>query len=344
MPDIEIRREGRAGRITLHRPQALNALTRRMCREIDDALTAWRDEDGVHIVVIDAEGTRAFCAGGDIARIHDAARAGDFDAGRAFWADEYRMNARLKTYPKPVVALMQGFVMGGGVGLGCHASHRVVGDSTRMAMPECGIGLIPDVGGTLLLSAAPGRLGEYLGLTGARMSAGDAITAGFADYYLPETDWPTLLRTLCDAGGTAALPAREPPAPALPQAAIDRAFSAESVSAIAARLDSEGGDFASGARKALGEGSPLSMACTLAAIRAQRGDDDIHAALRREFRFTWRSMDKGDFLEGVRARIIDKDRAPRWRHAGPEDVTDAEVAAMLAPLGEDELTFERVTP
>src|SRR6056297_2638543 len=184
--EIHIRREGRAGRITLTRPKAMNALSYDMCLAIEDALDNWATDDSVDLLMIDAEGDRAFCAGGDIQKLYQTGRAGDFAYGRRFWRDEYRMNARLAEYPKPVVSLMQGFTMGGGVGVGCHDSHRVVGASTRIAMPECGIGLIPDVGGTRLLANAPGRLGEFIGLTGHRLGPGDAIVAGFADHYLPE--------------------------------------------------------------------------------------------------------------------------------------------------------------
>jgi enoyl-CoA hydratase len=162
MSDIDIRIEGRAGRITLNRPKALNALTYEMCLAVDAALRAWADDPAVDLVLIDAEG-RAFCAGGDIAEMYATGTAGDFDYGRRFWRDEYRMNARIAEYPKPVVALMQGYTMGGGVGLGCHASHRVVGETSRIAMPECSIGLVPDVGGSLLLRRAPGAFGIWAG-------------------------------------------------------------------------------------------------------------------------------------------------------------------------------------
>ena len=164
--EIHIRKEGRAGRITLDRPKALNALTYDMALAIGAALDQWRDDGAVDLVIIDALGDKAFCAGGDIQKLYDTGRAGDFAYGRRFWADEYRLNARIAEYPKPYVALMQGFVMGGGVGISCHGSHRIVCASTRIAMPECGIGLVPDVGGSLLLARAPGRLGEYVGCTG----------------------------------------------------------------------------------------------------------------------------------------------------------------------------------
>ncbi|RMD91318.1 MAG: enoyl-CoA hydratase/isomerase family protein, partial [Alphaproteobacteria bacterium] len=164
--EILIRKEGRAGRITLNRPEALNALTWPMVTAIEQALDAWADDDELALIVIDGAGERAFCAGGDIAELYRTGRAGDYDYGRRFWRDEYRMNAKLFHFPKPVVTFLHGFVMGGGVGVGCHGSHRIVCEGSVVAMPECGIGLVPDVGGSLILARAPGRLGEYLGTTG----------------------------------------------------------------------------------------------------------------------------------------------------------------------------------
>ena len=207
MSDIWIRAEGRAGRITLQRPKALNALTYDMVLEIERALDAWRADDAVKLVLIDAKGEKAFCAGGDIAEMYASGTAGNFDYGRQFWRDEYRLNAKLFEYPKPVVSLLQGFTMGGGVGVGCHGSHRIVGESSQIAMPECGIGLVPDVGGSLMLALCPGHLGEYLGITAFRMNAADAIFAGFADHYVPQTNWATLTETLCANGDIKAIEA-----------------------------------------------------------------------------------------------------------------------------------------
>ena len=339
MSDIHIRVEGQAGRITLQRPQALNAVTEAMMADLEQAIDAWRDDLAVALVIIDAEGDKAFCAGGDIADLYAAGRAGDFAFGRRFWRDEYRLNAKLAEYPKPIVTFLQGFTMGGGVGIGCHASHRVVGDSSRIAMPECGIGLIPDVGGSLILAKAPGRLGEYLGLTGARIGPGDAIHVGFADHYMPEATWPEAIATLCATGDPATLPTQPAPAPTLDQPAIDRFFAADTLSAIAEALTADGSDFAKTALKALHRNSPLSMAATLHLLPRIRAHPTIHEALRQEYRFTWRASEDGDFLEGIRAQIIDKDRSPRWRH-DLNSVTAAEAAAMLAPLGENDLTWE----
>ena len=185
VPDIYVRRDGSAGRITLNRPEALNALTYDMCLAIEKALDEWREEPGVRLAIIEGEGERAFCSGGDIAEMYKAGTAGDYEYGRRFWRDEYRLNAKIAEWPKPVVSFLQGYTMGGGVGVGCHGSHRVVCESSRIAMPECGIGLVPDVGGSLILARAPGRLGEYLATTAARMGPADAIAAGFADMFVP---------------------------------------------------------------------------------------------------------------------------------------------------------------
>jgi enoyl-CoA hydratase len=335
-PEILIRTEGRAGRLTLNRPQALNALTHAQCLATLDALAAWRDDPAIDLILLDGAGPRAFCSGGDIAQVWAEGRAGNFAMGRDFWRDEYRMNVTLARYPKPIVSFLHGFVMGGGVGYGCHNSHRIAGESLQLAMPECGIGLIPDVGGTWLLSRAPGAMGLYLGLTAARMGPGDAIAAGFADAFVPEAGWDALKTRLCATGDIATLPRH--PAPAAPladrQPLIDRLFAGPAIPDILAALAADDSDLAQGALKAMRRNSPLSMACTLALLRPAPAT--MIAAIRQEFRWVWRSMEQGDFLEGVRAQIIDKDRNPRWQHARPDDVTAAEVAAMLAPLGADD--------
>ncbi|MFN7003215.1 MAG: enoyl-CoA hydratase/isomerase family protein [Roseinatronobacter sp.] len=342
MGDVHVRIEGRAGRITLTRPKALNALSYEMCLAIDAALIDWARDDLVALVLIDAEGDKAFCAGGDIAAIYNAGIQGDYSPARDFWRDEYRMNARIAEYPKPIVSFMQGFVMGGGVGLGCHASHRIVGATSQIAMPECGIGLVPDVGGTLLLARAPGQLGVYLGLTGARMGAADAIRAGFADLFLPEADWEGAKSALVASGDVSALTGGPAPEPQLGAKAplVDAAFAQDSVAAIVARLGTEDSDFARKTLATLRRNSPLAMACTLAMLRKLGRDSTIRQALVQEFRGTCRSLEQGDFLEGIRAAIIDKDKSPRWRHEGLDTVPQHEVAAILAPLGADELTFE----
>ena len=333
MTELNIRRAGRAGRITLTRPQVLNALSHEMTRIIYAALEEWRDDPEIDLVIIDAEGSRAFCAGGDVSALHRAALAGDHDNGRRFFADEYRMNAAIHDWPKPIVAFMQGFVMGGGVGVGGHASHRIVGDSTQMAMPEAGIGLIPDVGSTWLLARAPGRIGEYLGLTGARIGAGDAIHAGFADIYLPESEWPDLIRRLENTGNVALIESED--IPSAPLQTRDLApFAADTVAEIMQALDRAGD---TEPLNALRRNSPLSLGAALQAIRAARDDARMQDSLSREYRFSWRATQSSDLMEGVRAQIIDKDRNPKWR----ADASPEHIRAMLAPLGKDELQWSK---
>lgn len=347
MGDIHIRKAGRCGRITLTRPKALNALTYEMCLAIDATLKDWADDPEVTLIILDAEGDKAFCAGGDIAQMYATGTRGDYGYGRRFWADEYRMNARMFAFPKPVASFLQGFTMGGGVGIGCHGSHRVVGATSRIAMPECGIGLIPDVGGSLILARAPGRLGEYLGTTGFRMGPGDAILAGFADYYIPEADWPDLIARLEASGdwslidAAATLPPEGKLAALRPE--IDAHFAGETMGDILRALKHADTAFAAETLETLARQSPLSMACTVEIVHRNRAHDDICRTLAQEYRYTFRAMERGDFLEGIRAAIVDKDRNPRWRHASAEDIPAAEVSAMLMPLGPDELTWEDAT-
>lgn len=339
--DIRTYKAGRTGRITFARPKALNALSHDMALAIETALDAWRDDDDVTMIVIDAEGERAFCAGGDIAQIYHEGRDGNLEGSRNFWRDEYRMNAKMFDFPKPVAAFMQGFVMGGGVGVGGHASHRIAGDSTQIAMPESGIGLIPDVGGTLILARAPGRVGEYLGVTGARMNAGDAIHAGFADYYIPEADWPALIAQLEETGDWTLIDAAAKPTPAGTlagqQPEIDEHFGGETIGDIIRSLRGSNTEFTAASLKTIGRNSPLSMACTVELVHRARMNDDIRAALGHEFRFTYRAVEQGDLLEGVRAQIIDKDRNPSWKHDSAENLPAVAVSGMLMPLGAEEL-------
>jgi enoyl-CoA hydratase/carnithine racemase len=344
MSDIFIRKTGCAGRITLTRPKALNAMSYDMCMAIDAALDQWQDDDDVSVIVIDAEGDRAFCAGGDIQELYDTGRAGDFEYGRKFWADEYRLNAKIFHYPKPYVAFMQGFTMGGGVGISCHGSHRIVGETSQIAMPECGIGLVPDVGGSLLLSQAPGRLGEYLGTTTQRMGPADAIHAGFADYYIAENLWQGLIAELEKTGNISLIDEKSQPLPdselARQQPLIDRYFAGETLADIVRLLRLESSEFTDRALKAIGRSSPLSAACTVEMMHRLRGSDDIEKALDLEYRFTYRAAETGDFLEGIRAAIIDKDRNPNWQHDGPDTVSLADISKMLRPLGAHALKLE----
>ena len=344
MSDIDIRVTGQIGRITFTRPKALNAMTYDMCMAIDAALTLWAEDHRIAMVALDAEGDKAFCAGGDIAELYATGTQGNYDYGRTFWRDEYRLNARIFEYPKPVVSLMQGFVMGGGVGIGCHGSHRVVCETTQIAMPECGIGLVPDVGGSLILALAPGRLGEYLGTTGARMGPADAIHCGFADTYIPREKWNDLLVLLEASGDPSHVEAMAHPLPAGPlqqaQGKIDRCFGGETLGDVLTELHHTDSDFAAATRKTMGRNSPLSMACAIEMVhRLREPGTDLREALELEYRYTFRSMEHGDFLEGIRAQIIDKDRNPNWQYADLH-VPATAVSQMLMPLGADTLTFD----
>ncbi|MCI5076136.1 enoyl-CoA hydratase/isomerase family protein [Oricola sp.] len=341
--DIDIRETGRCGRITLTRPKALNALSYDMAMAIEAALDRWQADEAVDMILVDAEGDRAFCAGGDIAAMHSTGTAGDFSYGRTFWSDEYRMNAKIAHSTIPYVAIMDGIVMGGGAGISVHGSHRVVTERSMVAMPECGIGLIPDVGCSLYLARAPEHLGEFLAMTGWRMDAGDAIHAGFADVAVRSDDLPALKARLeetadpraidafADAPGGAGL------APWLET--IDRHFGRATALDCLRSLEADPSEFAQKAAGMIRRSCPISLACAFELIRDVRNADTVEEALRREYRFTYRSMSQGEFLEGVRAQIIEKDRDPKWRIARLDDVTPAQVDAMLAPLGDDELTL-----
>ncbi|MDD9978989.1 MAG: enoyl-CoA hydratase/isomerase family protein [Boseongicola sp.] len=347
MSDIFIRKTGRCGRITLNRPAALNALTLPMIEAIGAALAEWKDDADVAMLVIDAEGEKAFCAGGDIADIYDALKSGRPEEAREFWRREYPVNLALFDFPKPVASFLQGFTMGGGVGVGCHASHRIVCENSRIAMPECSIGLVPDVGGSLLLARAPGRLGEYMGTTGYRMGPDDAIVAGFADYYVPVAQWPELIRQLESTGDWTHVDQMSMRAPTGELAEfrdeIDRTFAGETLRDILAALENDDSQFAQDTLKKINRNAPLAMACAVELIHRARSRDDMAAALVSEYRFAHRIAAHGDFQEGIRASVIDKDKSPNWAHKSPGEPTMVDVANMLMPLGEDEIDLERTS-
>lgn len=347
MSDLIIQTKGHAGCITLNRPDALNALTYQMVRGIEAQLDRWTADDQVKLVIFDAAGDRAFCAGGDIAELYKAGRDGRFDYGQKFWRDEYRMNAKLFEFPKPVVSFLHGFTMGGGVGVGCHGSHRIVCETSQIAMPEVGIGLIPDVGGSTILANAPGRCGEYLGATAAHMDASDAIYAGFADYFVPQSHWDHLKNDLVETGdwtavdqaavatSTSDLEKRQPD--------IDGYFADAGFGDIVRSLQNNTSKFADGTLEKMLKNSSLSMDCAVELIHRLRGIHDIRKALEQEYRFTHRALEHSDILEGIRAAIIDKTRDPKWQHAIDTPLSLA-VSKMLMPLGAERLSFEQETP
>ena len=338
-----IRRIGRAGRITLNRPAALNAITHSMVHAMQAALVAWEADDQVELVAIDGAGGKAFAAGGDLKSLYDTRPGGpaeDADYHLAFWRDEYRLNATIKRYPKPYVALMDGIVMGGGIGVSAHGSHRVVTEASRVAMPETGVGLIPDVGGTWILSRPelPPGLGAFVGLTGARLGAGEAIAVGFADTFVPRVRLPELINQLesgtKDVSETCrAFADTKPAAPLLTMpASVLEAFTSQSASNVVDRLNSLEHDEAAKACQTLQEKSPLSTAVTLRALREGAHYTSFESALSTEFRLVHRCYTLGDFHEGIRAAVIEKDRSPQWRHKELSAVSEDAIDAFFAPL------------
>jgi len=344
--EVLIRCEGRAGRITMNRPKALNALTHAMVGRIREALLAWKDDPAVELVLLDGTGDRALCAGGDVRSLYESRTQGSHYA-RTFWRDEYRLNALIGRYPKPYVAIQDGIVMGGGIGLSGHARHRIVTERSQLAMPETGIGLIPDVGGTWLLAHAPGETGIYLGLAGETMRAADAIYARFADTFVPAAKIAALAERLADPGGgmvadaIAALAADPgPPELAHRREEIDGAFAGPSAEAILQTLTAKPSEWAAKAATTLAQKSPKSLALTHAAVRNARTLPSLEEALKVEYRLTVRLFEDGEFPEGVRALIVDKDRKPKWQPSHLAGLAPDLAARYLALLPVDEeLTF-----
>ncbi|MEM7774376.1 MAG: enoyl-CoA hydratase/isomerase family protein [Pseudomonadota bacterium] len=337
--DIHIRIDGRAGRMTLDRPHALNALTYQQVKSISAALHAWRTEPSVELVILDGAGDRALCAGGDVRALYDQ-RETDPGLAARFWADEYRLNTMIANYPKPYVALMDGIVMGGGIGLSAHGSHRIVTERSRLAMPETTIGLIPDVGGTWLLSRAPGRMGEYLSLTGVTFGASDALYVGFADTHVVSDSLPTLVNKLVQPHGdpVSAAIAEHASAPeaakhATRQTDVDRLFAEPDVETILDGLASEHEvPWAAEVADLLRTKSPLSLKLTLHAIRSARRMSSLAEALVEEYRLTTRLFQHGEFLEGVRALLVDKDKSPKWPSGDLSAISAEQVAAFFEPI------------
>jgi enoyl-CoA hydratase len=336
--DVIIRRDGRAGRITLNRPKALNALTWAMTKTITAALIAWRNDPTVECIILDGAGDRGLCAGGDVRWLYDIRQtpSGLHDAAQ-FWREEYILDAMIARYPKPFVAIMDGIVMGGGIGLSAHARHRIVTERSNIAMPETTIGLIPDVGGSRLLAHAQGRLGVYLGLTGARMDASDAIQAGFADTYVPLANLPTLIATLTkEPAPDEAIEAASVPVPPSKLAAkrdlIDRLFHADSVGEIQSNLLTTTDELAKRAHADLATRSPKALALALESILRARKAKTLEECLTVEYRLCNRLYEDGEFIEGVRALIVDKDKAPKWNPPRVEDVTPTMIEGYFAPL------------
>jgi len=348
--DILFERLGAAGIVTLNRPQALNAVTHAMVLALRVQLDDWEMDPAVTRVVIRAAGARAFSAGGDIRALYDLGKSGRPQEAMAFWRAEYPLNAAIKNYRKPYVALMDGIVMGGGVGISVHGSHRVAGDRYQFAMPEVGIGFFPDVGATWFLPRMPGELGTYCALTGERFNAADGVGAGIATHRVASARFDDVINALCGTTSVDAILAAfaEPAQGAVivpMRPAIDRLFAGARVEDILANLDREAG---SGSADAAWAGktaalirtkSPLSLKLALAQVR--RGNPnasetwDFETCMRAELRIVSRVIEGHDFYEGVRAVIVDKDNRPRWQPAALADVSEAEIERHFAPLADE---------
>jgi enoyl-CoA hydratase len=350
-PETRIERRGRAGFIVLNRPRALNALTLSMVRDIARALDEFEREPGVERVAISGAGDRAFSAGGDIRWLYDRGKAGDHEAQLTFWREEYLLNGRIKRFSKPFVALIDGVVMGGGVGISLHGAHRVASERCVFAMPEVGIGFFPDVGASWLLPRLPRRIGVYLALTGLRADAGDVAALGLATAFIPSQSFPALSEALESEGGSvetilARFQAPAPPSPLMAEVPlIEAAFARGDMAAIRRNLEQaaeQGSVFATQALAALVRKSPTSQAIALRQM-ILGADLSFEAAMKMEFRIVSRICRAHDFYEGVRATIVDKDNRPIWRPAAGESIDPQAIDAYFAPLGAIELEFSRAT-
>ena len=332
---VLLRTEGRAAYLTLNRPRTINALDHAMGLRVAAALEQWAADPSVATVVLAGAGERGLCAGGDIRAVRESLARDGGQAAADFWRDEYRLNLAIARYPKPYVALMDGIVMGGGVGLSGHGSVRVVTERSRIAMPETGIGFVPDVGGTHLLARAPGELGTHLALTGEAIGAADAIACGLADHFVPAERLGALAAALAERDPAEVLPefAAEAPAGVLGgwRAWIDHCYAAPGVEEILDRLDASGVPEAKQTAETIRGKSPSALKITLAAVRRSRALGDLAQVLEQEFRVSCNASQLPDLSEGIRAQIIDKDRRPKWSPATLAEVPAAIVEACFAP-------------
>jgi enoyl-CoA hydratase len=344
--EVIVRAERTLRRITLNRPKALNALTLEMAVTMTAFLRSWATDPEVGAVLLDGAGERGLCAGGDIRALYDAAKSGD-PLPERFWSTEYHLNVLIARYPKPVIAVMDGVVMGGGVGLSAHASHRIVTERSAVAMPEVGIGFFPDVGAAFLLARAPGYAGTYLALTGDRVGAADAIYCGLADVHIAAAKLAELPAALADCRtgndvqarlgemSAAPLPGRLPAA----QQWIDACYGDDEVETIVDRLRSSNLEATRAALTTIGKMSPTSLKVTLRNIRAAVSFGRVEASFQQDYRIALACIAGHDFIEGIRATIVDKDRNPKWRPDKLEDVTTEIVDRHFKSVGALELTF-----
>jgi enoyl-CoA hydratase len=339
--DVLISTEGGVGRIRLNRPKAIHALTTGMCEVMSHALIKWRAEPAVQAVIIDHAEGRGFCAGGDVVML---ARSGDADAEEAkrFFFAEYRLNHLLFTYPKPTIAIMDGITMGGGVGISLPCDYRVATENTRLAMPETGIGLFPDVGGGWYLSRLPRRVGQFMVLTGARLDAGECHYLHLATHYVEQSGLAALVERILKApdrlqgafGAASMTPPEARIEANLPQ--IAKLFASDRLEDVVAALDADESDWARGERGTLGTKSPLSCKVSLRLLAEGGTRESFTDEMRAEYALAGRVVRTHDFREGVRALLIDKDNAPQWDPATPEEVTDEMLDVLFAPLPDTE--------
>jgi enoyl-CoA hydratase len=338
-PEIIARVENGVGRISLNRPKAIHALNRAMCEAMTEALLAWREDAAVQSVLIDHAGERGFCAGGDIRMIAESG-AGDASEAKAFFLAEYRLNHLMFDYPKPITAIVDGIVMGGGVGISEPAAIRIATERTTYAMPETGIGLFPDVGGGWFLPRLPGQTGVWLALTGARLKAAATIELGIHTHYVPSESLEALKSEILDGGEPIEVAGRYdfriPPGLEDRREAIDRLFAFDTVEEIFSALDAEGSDWALAQLAILKTKSPQSLKVTLRQLRTGATLASFAENMAMEYALGGRVVRTHDFQEGVRAVIVDKDNAPKWSPADLSGVTEATLDALFAPLPDNE--------
>ena len=338
-PEVLARADGDVRFLILNRPKAINSLTHSMVTTMYGLLQDWAADDDVQAVVVRGAGERGLCAGGDIVAIYHSIRTDGGSETRKFYHDEYILNHYIARYPKPYIALMDGVVMGGGVGVSVHAGTRVVTDTSKVAMPEVSIGFVPDVGGTYYLSRAPGKLGLHAALTGAPFSGSDAIAMGFADHYVPHRSLDDFAQAIVDHGLDAALKnyAIAPPSSnlAAQRSWIDECYDGETVADIVAALRGHDAGPANDAANLIATRSPTALAVTLEAVRRAARLDTLEDVLRQEYRVSCATLRSHDHVEGIRAQVIDKDRNPKWSPSSLAAVTAADVEAFFEPAEKD---------
>ncbi|GBG39381.1 enoyl-CoA hydratase/isomerase family protein [Mycobacterium montefiorense] len=339
--EVLTRIDNGVGLITLNRPKAINSLNQTMVDVLGPLLRRWENDDAVRAVVLAGAGERGLCAGGDVVAVYNSARKDGVEA-RRFWRDEYLLNGQIGRFAKPYVSLMDGIVMGGGVGVSAHGSVRVVTEKSKIAMPEVGIGFIPDVGGTFLLSRAPGALGLYAGLSGAPFGGADAIALGFADHYVPHQQLGAFTKAIVDDGVESALAAHavDPPASELVAQRhwIDHCFAGETVQDIIEALRGHDAGPAQDAANLIDTRSPIAVSVALEAVRRAAKLDTLEDVLVQDYRVSSASASSHDLVEGIRAQIIDKDRDPKWSPPNLAAVSAADIDAYFAPV-DDDLSF-----